>query len=191
MPVKNEYKKMPTEELVVLSQNNDFKAVEELIKREQKNIFAAFSYLSDKRESVLDLTQEALMRMTRALPNLKDPKNFKSWLNRIITNLFYDELRKQKRKPETVSIDDEETHRQLTDKKCRPQERCMSAELEQLIKSAILDLPDKFRVAIVLRELQGLSYEEIAAATQSSIGTVKSRIARAREKLQERLRVHI
>jgi RNA polymerase sigma-70 factor (ECF subfamily) len=185
---KMHYKKMSVEELVTLAQNKDFKALEELIKREQKNVFAAFSYLSDKRECVLDLTQEALLRMTRGLSKLKDPKNFKSWLNRIITNLFYDELRKQKRKPDTVPIDETLN---LTDKKCKPHEKCMSTELEKIIKGAILALPENFRIAIVLREMQGLSYEEIAKATNSAVGTVKSRIARAREKLQEGLKVYI
>ena len=92
---------------------------------------------------------------------------------------------------------DEETNEappikfQLLDKKCKPHEKCISSELEKLIRSAIIALPEQFRVAIVLRELQGLSYEEIAAATHSSIGTVKSRIARARGKLQEDLKAYI
>ena len=187
---------MSLEELVVLAQQNDFKALEELIKREQKNIFAAFSYLCDKRENVFDLTQEALLRMARSLPRLKNPKMFKSWLNKIITNMFYDELRKQRRKPDTVSIDDEEcplleVHLNIADKRCKPHEKCVSSELEKTIKEAILQLPEPFRIAIILRELQGLSYEEIAKATRSSIGTVKSRIARAREKLQEGLKAYI
>lgn len=75
---------MPLEELVVLSQQNDLKALEELIKREQKNIFAAFSYLSKKRENVSDLTQEALLRVAKNIHSLKNPKMFKSWLNQIV-----------------------------------------------------------------------------------------------------------
>lgn len=193
---KLQYKKMPLEELVVLSQQDDFKALEEIIKREQKNVFAAFSYLSPKRENVSDLTQEALMRVAKSIHNLKNPKLFKSWLNQIVTNLFYDELRKSQRRVETVSLDDEseeipQIKFQLPDKKCKPPEKCLSAELEKVIKNAILALPDQFRIAIILRELQGLSYEEIAEATHSSIGTVKSRIARARGKLQEDLKAYI
>ena len=193
---KLQYKKMPLEELVVLSQQNDFKALEELIKREQKNVFAAFSYLSRGRENVSDLTQEALLRVAKNIHNLKNPKLFKSWLNQIITNLFYDELRKSQRKAETISLDDETEDSppikfQLLDKKCKPHEKCISSELERIIKNAILELPEQFRIAIILRELQGLSYEEIAKATHSSIGTVKSRIARARGKLQEDLKAYI
>ncbi|CDE61616.1 group3 RNA polymerase ECF-type sigma factor SigG [Fusobacterium sp. CAG:439] len=193
---KLQYKKMPLEELVVLSQQNDFKALEELIKREQKNVFAAFSYLSSTKENVSDLTQEALLRVAKNIHNLKNPKLFKSWLNQIVTNLFYDELRKNQRKAETVSLDDDTEESspikfQLLDKKCKPHEKCISSELEKIIKNAILGLPEQFRIAIILRELQGLSYEEIAKATHSSIGTVKSRIARARGKLQEDLKAYI
>ena len=193
---KLQYKKMPLEELVVLAQQNDFKALEELIKREQKNVFAAFSYLCTKREEVSDLTQEALLKVAKNIQNLKNPKLFKSWLNQIITNLFYDELRKAQRKLNTVSLDDESEDYapikfQLLDKKCKPHEKCISSELEKIIKNAILELPEQFRIAIILRELQGLSYEEIAKVTHSSIGTVKSRIARARGKLQEDLKAYI
>ncbi len=190
------YKKMSLEELVVLSQQDDLKALEELIRRVQKNVFASFSYLSQKDENVSDLTQEALLRVAKNICSLKNPKLFKSWLNQIVTNLFYDELRKTQRRPDTVSLDEETNEAppikfQLLDKKCKPHEKCISSELEKLIRSAIIALPEQFRVAIVLRELQGLSYEEIAAATHSSIGTVKSRIARARGKLQEDLKAYI
>lgn len=193
---KVQYKKMPLEELVVLSQQNDFKALEELIRREQKNVYASFSYLTQEKESVSDLTQEALLRVAKNIQNLKNPKLFKSWLNQIITNLFYDELRKTQRKPDTVSLDDEVENIpsikfQLPDKKCKPHEKYVTSELEQIIKKAILNLPNQFKIVIILRELQGLTYEEIAQITHSNVGTVKSRIARARGKLQEDLKAYI
>ena len=192
---KSQYKKMSLEELVVLSQKDHLKALEELIRREQRNVFAAFSYLSKKRENVADLTQEALLKVARNIHTLKNPKNFKSWLNQIISNLFFDELRKKQRRPDIISIDEEENEKtiktQLPDKKCKPHERCLSSELEEVIRSAIQDLPEHFRIAIILRELQGLSYEEIAEVTNSNIGTVKSRIARARGKLQNGLKSYI
>ena len=195
---KLQYKKMTLEELVVFSQQDDFKALEELIRREQKNVFAAFSYLAKKRENIADLTQEALLRVAKNIKSLKNPKHFKSWLNQIVTNLFYDELRKTVRKPEIISMDDEldaETKFSiktiLSDKKCKPPELCISSELEKIIKEQILNLPAPFRVAIVLRELQGLTYEEISNVTNVSVGTVKSRISRARIKLQDSLRTYI
>ena len=189
---------MTLEELVVFSQQDDFKALEELIRREQKNVFGAFSYLAQKRENIADLTQEALLRVAKNIKSLKNPKYFKSWLNQIVTNLFYDELRRAARKPEIISIDDElDTETKfsiktiLPDKKCKPPELCISSELEEIIKEQILNLPAPFRIAIVLRELQGLTYEEISHVTNVSVGTVKSRISRARIKLQESLRTYI
>ena len=196
---KLQYKKMAPEELIVLSQKNDLKALEELLHREQKNIFTTFSYLSKKRENVADLTQEALLRIAKNIHTLKNPKTFKSWTNQIVTNLFYDELRKSSKRPEIISIDENieqdgmtnPIRTQIPDKKCKPHEKCMSSELENIIKNEIQNLPEPFRIAILLREFQGLSYEEIAIATNSSIGTVKSRIARARGKLQEELKPYI
>ena len=196
---KLQYKKMLPEELIVLSQKNDLKALEELLRREQKNIFTTFSYLSKKRENVADLTQEALLRIAKNIHTLKNPKTFKSWTNQIVTNLFYDELRKTSKRPEIISIDENieqdgmtnPIRTQIPDKKCKPHEKCMSSELENIIKNEIQNLPEPLRIAILLREFQGLSYEEIAIATNSSIGTVKSRIARARGKLQEELKPYI
>lgn len=198
MAEKLQYKKMSLEELVILSQQNNFKALEELIRRVQKEIFTTFSYLNKKRENVADLTQEALLKIAKNIHSLKKPKLFKSWSNQIVTNLFYDELRKTQRRPDFVSIDDENDEKnaitikfQIPDKKCKPHEKCMSSELEKVIKDAIQQLPEQFRIAIVLRELQGLSYEEIANVTKTNVGTVKSRIARARVKLQDGLKSYI
>ena len=83
---KSQYKKMRLEDLVINAQNEDYKALEELVRREQKNVFATFTYLNKKDDNVYDLTQEALLKMAKGLPNLKNPKMFKSWLNQIVMN---------------------------------------------------------------------------------------------------------
>ena len=186
------YKKMSLEELIILAQKNDIRALEELIRKEQRNIFTTFSYLTKKRETVADLTQEALLKVAKNIQSLKKPAAFHCWVNHIVTNIFYDELRKKERKPECISMDEkEETYSCIPDKHCRPNEKCLSLELEKMIKSAILDLPEHFRIAIILRELEGLSYEQIAEATDTTVGTVKSRISRARCRLQEGLKSYI
>ena len=179
------YKKMPQEELVVLAQQEDFKALEELIRRIQRDVFATLSYIVNNNNNLSDLTQEVLLKVAKNIQTLKNPKCFKGWLNHIITNTCYDELRKQKKSPETISKID------IPDNKSKPIEKCITSECEKLIKSAIRELPESFRIAIVLREFQGLSYEEIARTTNSNIGTVKSRISRARIKLQEVLKNYI
>lgn len=198
MCAKQLYKNMSLQELIIHAQNDDFEALEELLRSQQKDIFAIFMYLSNNRQDVADLTQEALLRIAKNLKNLKNPKNFKSWMNQIVTHIFYDELRKISKKPEIISIDENSSEEPLLsiknlipDKKCKPPEKCLSHELEKIIRTEINNLPQQFKIAIVMRELQGLSYEEIANYTQTSIGTVKSRISRARIKLQDVLKNYI
>ncbi len=186
-------------DLICTCQENDYDALEELIKREQKNIYASFCYLGASKENISDLTQEALFRMSKNIKNLKNPKFFKSWLGQIITNLFYDELRKKQRVPNPVSIDsywlnDDENDDcvlHICDNKLKPDEKIMGKELTDVIRDMICKLPEHFRIVIILRELQGLSYEEIARITKTNVGTVKSRISRARNKLQECLKPYI
>lgn len=189
------YKKLSQEEIITLAQNNDLKAMEELIKREQKNIYATFSYLTKSNENISDLTQEALFRMTKNLSSLKNIKTFKSWLNHIVTNLFYDELRKKCHKPKTISMSTNpltENHsKNFLDTHGKPAEKAIYKELDQVIKKEILSLPEHFRIVVVLREIQGLSYEEIAKALNTNTGTIKSRISRARDKLQNELKNYI
>lgn len=186
-------------DLICSAQENDYDAIEELIKREQKNIYASFCYLGAGRENISDLTQEALFRMSKNIKTLKNPKFFKSWLGQIITNLFYDELRKKQRVPEAISIDsywsnDEDNDNavlNICDNTLKPDEKTIGKELTSIIKEMICKLPEHFRIVIILREIQGLSYEEIAKITQTNVGTVKSRISRARNKLQECLKPYI
>lgn len=193
------YKKLKTEDLVILAQKNDFKALEELVKREQKRIYVTLLYLCKEESKVQDLTQEALLKMAKNISTLRNPKGFKSWLNHIVMNLFYDDFRKCT-KINTISVDKDYSSTdnyvsnptlEIPDKHAKPLEKCLSCELETLIKQEIKNLPEHFRVPIVLRELQGLSYEDIAKTTDTNIGTVKSRIARARLRLKESLKDYI
>ena len=193
------YREMNIYELINAAQKTDYKALEELIKREQKSVYASFCYLGAATETVSDLTQEALFRMSKNIKNLKNPKLFKSWLSQIVTHLFYDELRKKQHVPSSVSMDsywsnDENESNcalNICDTKLKPEEKTLGKELTDIIKEMICILPENFRIVIILRELQGLSYEEIANITKTNVGTVKSRIARARYKLQEYLKPYV
>lgn len=184
---KSIYKKREINELILLAQKGDTKALEELIKRVQKSIFTMFSYLTDKRQDIADLTQEALLKMARNIPTLREVKAFKQWLNQIVTNIFYDYIKKHVGE-KNIEVD----NNKLLDIKdkigCEPGERCLFAEMDKLIRSAVLNLPDNLKIVIVLREYEGLSYEDISKVTNTTIGTVKSRISRARLKLQEELK---
>ena len=181
-----------------MAQEDNLDAMEELIKRVQNNVYASFYYLSSNCDDILDLTQEALLKMARNIKKLKDPAKFKAWLNQVITRLFYDYLRSKNRKLQTVPIDKKEDEEQdrfsvndVPCSTCTPEESSLNSELHCIIEKSIHKLPDSFRLAIVLREFQGLSYEEIAEITKTNVGTVKSRIARARNKLQEDLKQYL
>lgn len=196
---KKYYKTKNLEQLIELAQQDDLDALEELVKRNQNSVYASFYYLSQNCEDILDLTQEALFKMAKNIKKLNDSKKFKSWLNRIVSRVFYDYVRSKTKKPSTIPIDipqkdfNEERFvaAEVPCKECTPEESSLNTELNCIIRSSIQKLPDAFRLAIVLREFQGLSYEQIADITQTNVGTVKSRIARARNKLQKDLKAYI
>lgn len=187
---KQNYKKIPINMLIQMAQKDNFEALEELIRRIQKDIFAIYSHICHKREVISDLTQEALVKIAKNIGKLNKPSCFKTWSNRIALNLFYDYVRKDCKKCESVSLEELENI-DIEDNKIQPMEKCMASELGCMIKNSILTLPINSRVMLVLREFEGMSYEDIANLTHTNIGTVKSRISRARIKLQEELNGYI
>jgi RNA polymerase sigma-70 factor, ECF subfamily len=180
-------------DLILLCQKKDSRAFEELIKRHQRTVYALLYRLAPDWNDTADLAQEVFIRMWRSIGNLRNPSAFRSWLSQIVTNLFYDELRKRPRQLPTISMDEpldseegnDATTREIKDKSAGPDELCQRNELTAIVRQAMVRLPEQFRTAIILREFEGLSYEEIALITHTEIGTVKSRIARARAKIQE------
>ena len=181
-------------ELIELAKKGDMEALEEIIKRQQKTVFATLYYLNAKPDEIMDITQEILFKVAKNIKKLKNPRTFKSWLNQIIINQFYDTLRKKQKSVKKVCLDNQDENKpnfEAPDFASNPYQKVIDKELELAIKNSIHKLPDPFKAAIIMRELQGLSYEEIAQATNSNIGTVKSRIARARLKLQEYLKPYL
>jgi RNA polymerase sigma-70 factor, ECF subfamily len=177
-------------ELIRLCQERDRRAFAELVKRHQRTIYALFYRLAPDWSDISDLSQEVLIRIWLRIPRLREPKAFKSWVTQIVTHLFYDELRKRPRQLPTISMDamefedsDARTH-DVVDPKDGPEQLYARMELSEVVNNAMSSLPEQFRTAIVLRELQGLSYEEIASSMNCDVGTVKSRIHRARLKIQ-------
>ena len=183
------YRKKDVYSLIPLAQSGDSKALEEIIRKVQKHVYAIFSHLISRKEDISDLTQEALLKMAKHISQLKNPKSFKTWLNQIVTNLYYDFIRKNPNK--FIELSEDELN-EIKDKLgCEPGEKCLISEVDKLIRSAIFTLPKNLRITLVLREYEGLSYEEIAKITNTAIGTVKSRISRARLKLQQELKEFI
>jgi RNA polymerase sigma-70 factor (ECF subfamily) len=192
------YSQKSDRDLVLACQRREPQAFEELVKRHQRTVYALIYQLAPDWDDTTDLAQEVFIRVWRSINNLRNPASFRSWLTQIVTNLFYDELRKRPRKLPTVSMDDSATDedgenptRDIPDSSAMPEEKALNKEVSVVIRQAMLKLPEQFRTAIVLREVEGLSYEEIAVITQTEMGTVKSRIARARTKLQELLKPYI
>ena len=180
-------------ELVIACQSGNKEAMECLVKKHQRSVNSLLYQLAPDWSDTSDLAQEVFIRVYRGIHSLRNPKTFRSWLNQIVVNLFYDELRRRPRRLPTLSIDapiesengEGDLVREIPDPSLKPDERSLIEELDQVIKKAMAQLPEQFRTAIVMRELQGLSYEEISDAIGCELGTVKSRIARARGRLQE------
>lgn len=181
-------------ELIVACQNKDQTAFEVLVRRYQRTVFGLLYQLAPDWNDTADLSQEVFIRIWRSIGTLRNPHAFRSWLNQLVTNLFYDELRKRPKnavismdEPQKSSDLDEIGTRDIADHSSLPDEMTQRRELSEAIHQAIDKLPEQFRTVIVLRELEGLSYDEIASLTKTEIGTVKSRIARGRVKIQEML----
>ncbi|MEO0771414.1 MAG: sigma-70 family RNA polymerase sigma factor [Cyanobacteria bacterium J06649_4] len=187
-------------DLVLRCQNQaqkDRAAFEELVNRYQRYVDKLLYHLASDWSDRADLAQEVWIRVYRSIHRLKEPGKFKSWLGRITTNLFYDELRKRKRFKGSISLDaprhssDGQYDWELPSGDPTPSDTMMTQEFHEHLKTAMSELPEVFQKTIAMRELQGLSYEEIANITGVSLGTVKSRIARARQRLQEKLKIYL
>ncbi len=183
---KINYKKLPITDLILYTQKADLKATAELIRRIQKDIFTFFCHLCPPNDTVADLTQETLIKIIQNINKLQNINQFKSWANKIAINVFYDALRKHNKNNKIIEYEKFDFS-DFIDYKNKPADNYHCKELECKIKACIINLPVNARLAIILRELEGLSYEEIAKLTNTNLGTVKSRISRAREKLQTEL----
>ena len=178
-------------ELVRRVQKGDRYAFDLLFSRYQHKILNLVSrYLRDPQD-VEDVTQEAFIKAFRALPRFRGESAFYTWLYRIAINTAKNHLVAQSRRPVEAELDPAsaeslEVSSELRDN-ATPERLLLREEIERTVIGAIEDLPEDLRVAITLRELEGLSYEEIAQTMDCPIGTVRSRIFRAREAINRRL----
>lgn len=172
-------------------------AFAELLRRYQSHVERVLYHLAPDWQDRSDLAQEVWIRVYRNIKRLNEPVKFRGWLSRIATNLFYDELRKRKRVKSPLSLDtprsaeDGEMDWEIAGDSPSPDEELTTREFYEQLQEAIADLPEVFRTTIVLREIEGMPYEEIAEITNVSLGTVKSRIARARARLQSHLQNYL
>ncbi len=198
MPVSPE--KLSNYDLILRCQAGlqpDRTAFAELLRRYQSHVDKVLYHLAPDWQDRADLAQEVWIRVYRHIKRLQEPVKFRGWLSRITTNLFYDELRKRKRVARPLSLDtprrveDGEMTWEIASDYPSPDDDLSTREFYEQLNRAIQDLPEVFRTTIVLREIEGMAYEEIAEITGVSLGTVKSRIARARTRLQNVLQGYL
>lgn len=176
--------KKSQEELIKDAVLGDKIALIDLIKQQENNIYSTLYYLKQNEDEIADIMQNVLMKLSTKIYQLKNPKYFSTWLNQIIINSYYDYLRKNKRNSKLILSDDERDF-DTVDYGTNPQDRILYSELDMIIKNSIKNLPLHYKIPITLREVQGLSYSDISNITNTSVGTVKSRIARARNIIKD------
>jgi len=179
------------QELVERVQQGDKKAFDLLVLKYQLRLSKLVSRFLRNQSDVPDVVQESFIKAYRALPNFRGDSAFYTWLYRIGINTAKNHLVSQSRKSPANSIDAQDAEdygaSEWLKEYASPEREALATELESTIHSAMGDLPSDLREAITLREIEGLSYEEIAAVMDCPIGTVRSRIFRAREAIDAKL----
>lgn len=179
--------------LIQSAQKGELEAFNTLILHYQDMVFnTALRILSDE-DLAADAAQEAFISAFRSIATFRGG-SFKAWLMRTVTNACYDELRRQKRRPttplepDTADGDEMDSPKWLADPNMTPAQQSEADELEHAIQHCLDALPTEFRAAVVLADIQGMDYSEVAIASKVPLGTIKSRLARARVRLRECLR---
>lgn len=178
--------------LVERVQQGDKHAFDILVRKYQHKVVSLVSrYVSDHAEA-LDVAQEAFIKAYRAMGNFRGDSAFFTWMYRIAINTAKNYLVAQSRRPPSSDLDAQEAEQYGGDSRLRdsssPERELLREEIEQTIQEAINALPEDLRTAITLREVEGMSYEDIAQTMDCPIGTVRSRIFRAREAIDRKLR---
>lgn len=176
--------------LIGRAQQGDLDAFNHLVLTHQDALFNAALRILGDDELAADATQEAFLAAFRGLTGFRGG-SFKAWLMRTVTNACYDELRRRRRRPTTPlepegrEGEDVESPMWLADPELSPEQQAEAQELEHAIQHCLENLPLEFRTVVVMADLQGLDYAEVAVAVRAPLGTIKSRLARARLRLRE------
>jgi len=179
--------------LIASAQQGDLNAFNTLVLHYQDAVFNTAVRILGDDDMAQDASQDAFISAFQSIKTFRGG-SFKAWLLRTVTNACLDELRRQKRRPttplepETSDGEEMDSPKWLADKSMTPAQKAEADELEHAIQHCLDALPAEFRTAVVLADVQGMDYTEVAAASKTPIGTIKSRIARARIRLRECLR---
>jgi RNA polymerase sigma-70 factor (ECF subfamily) len=187
-----ETKTEPTDQqLVIRVQKGDKRAFDLLVLKYQYKVQAIVGRFVRDRDEVADVTQEAFIKAYRALPRFRGDSQFYTWLYRIAVNTAKNYLVSRSRRPPSSDVDLADAEYYSGSERLKdvgtPENQLFRDELEAAIKNAMEDLPEDLRTALTLREYEGLSYEDIASVMDCPVGTVRSRIFRARESIDVRV----
>lgn len=171
--------------LTHLARKGQYAAFEELVRRYRNDVYGLAYHYVRNREDAWDVAQDVFIKAHRAMAKFRGDSSFKTWILRITANRCKDFFKKRRLK--TVSLEDSVSDARLESSAARPDEEMASSELGRQIQEALDTLSDKHKTAFVLRELEGLSYEQMADVMKCSPGTVMSRLFHARKKLQQAL----
>ncbi|MBT4161842.1 MAG: RNA polymerase sigma factor RpoE [Gammaproteobacteria bacterium] len=177
-------------QLVERVQRGDKRAFDILALKYQHKIVGLISRYINDSDEVMDVAQEAFIKAYRALPRFRGDSAFYTWLYRIAINTAKNYLVSRSRRPPDTDIDingEFQVDSAVLRDVAGPERALATQQLEQVIYKAIDDLPEELKVAVTLREFEGLSYEEIAEVMECPVGTVRSRIFRAREAIEKRI----
>lgn len=172
-------------------------AFDDFVIRYSQNVYALLIRLTEDEEEARDLTQETFLRALKAIKNFRGDADLKTWLYRIAVNESRNRFRwwKRRHKSSMISLDAEINSNEkplsetISDDSENPEMETLRRERERALRQALRELPVNFREVIILRDIEGLTYEEVAAALETNVGTIKSRIARGREELRKKLSV--
>ena len=178
---------MTEQELTVLARKGDQEAFAQLVRDNERRVYTLALRMCGSAEDALDLAQETFLRAWSALPNFRGGSSFSTWLYRLAYNTTIDFLRKNSLRRD-VSVPLGEEIPDVPDHAADPQQILEQNERRRALEQGLARLPEYYRSVLVLREVSGLSYQEIAGALKLDLGTVKSRIARARGELRKILR---
>lgn len=170
-------------------QSGDVNAFEDIVREYEKNVYNIALRMTGDREDALDVSQEAFLKAYHALGSFRGESKFSVWLYRIVSNACLDFLRERKRRAEvSLSVGDDEgesAETEIRDESLSPETLFERKLTREAVQRGLLSLPEDQRKILLLREIQGFSYEEIGRVLSLESGTVKSRIFRARRKLCE------
>ena len=174
-------------DLIQRAGRGDAYAFEQLMAAHENKMYAVALRMCGNREDAQDCLQEAMIRVFRAISGFKGQSSFSTWVYRITMNSCLDELRRRKTRTATSLDAMLENGFAPSDEGDTPEQSSLRSEQRRVLERAIAELPEDMRSAIVLRDIQGCSYDEIAQTLNANVGTIKSRISRGREKLRAAL----